>query len=161
WQHDLASDFHPAHLAWGVAFSPLVDGDRVIVCPGGADTALAAYDKNSGALIWKGIKEAVAYSSPVLCQAAGRKQIVFLGEKNLVGAAPEDGKELWRFSWKRGNQIRVATPVCVGDYVFISSGYGAGCALVKIEADGDALHARQVYAKPDFGDYFSNGIYDR
>jgi hypothetical protein len=68
WKHDLLADFHATNLEWGVAFSPLVDGDLVFVSPGGpGGNSVAAYHKQDGTLAWKGLDDPAGYSSPAAC----------------------------------------------------------------------------------------------
>ena len=125
WHHDFA----PTPL-YGFSCSPLVEGDRVILQAGG----IAAYDRKSGRRLWL-TEETGGYSSPVAVTMAGRRQIVAVTGDSLLGLAPEDGRVLWRTPWKTHLDFNVASPVVDGDTVFVSSGYGKGCALFRIGAD--------------------------
>jgi outer membrane protein assembly factor BamB len=136
WQHDLLKDFQAKQARWGVACSPLVEKDLVIVQPGGKKGSIAAFDHVSGELAWTALDEASGYSSPVAATAAGVRQIIALTSSRLVGLRPQDGKLLWQFSWTTMHDANVATPIVAGDYVFISSDYSAGCALVHLKAEG-------------------------
>jgi outer membrane protein assembly factor BamB len=57
----------------------------------------------------------------------------------------DDGKVLWRHPWETAYQANIATPVVVGDYVFVSSGYNKGCTLLRLRADGSGVKAESVY----------------
>src|SRR5262249_907142 len=78
----------------------------------------------------------------------------------LVSVSPTDGSEFWRYPWKTPNDVNAATPVCVGDYVFLSSDCGVGCALLKVEAKSrDALVAKRVYKNKRLGDNHASNVY--
>lgn len=146
WSKNLLDEFGAAEPKWGVAFSPLVDEDRVFIMPGGPDgNGLGALDKRTGAILWKKHDDLASYSSPVAADIHGQPQIIFLTGSRLIGVRPESGEQLWDFPWPIENECNIATPIVVGDYVFISSYYGRGCALLEIAKTGDAWQANLVY----------------
>jgi outer membrane protein assembly factor BamB len=161
WRHDLLDEFHARGPGWGVSFSPLVAGDLVYTNPGGSkQNSLAAFNKVDGQLAWHTLDDPAGYSSPILCKAAGKEQVLFFTVAGMVSVSPTDGSEYWRFPWKTPNDVNAATPVCVEDYVFLSSGYGAGCALLKVEARGNgSLVARRVYKNKQLGDNHASNVY--
>jgi outer membrane protein assembly factor BamB len=171
WEHNLLKEFNAPNLHWGVCFSPLVDGDLVFTNPGGPNgNSVAAFNKHTGALVWKALDDPAGYSSPLLINAAGRKQVLCFTGVALVSLAPEDGQLLWRFPWPTPHAVNSATPIWlqaragekVIDYVFISSGYGVGCALLKVTADpGGALQARRVYASNQLRNHFATSVFYR
>src|SRR5262249_55166397 len=144
---DLLKECKATNQEYGVSFSPLIEGDLVITMPGGPEgSSVVAWDRNDGRLLWKALDDRAGYSSPVAATIAARRQIVCLTAESVVGLAPEDGKLLWKFPWPLFKDCNVATPIVTGDYVFISSGYSKGCALLEITADaGNAFQARPVY----------------
>jgi hypothetical protein len=161
WRHDLLAEFAASNLEWGAAYSPLVDGELVFVNPGGPKgNSVAAFHKADGRLAWKALDDPAGYSSPVALTAGGVRQVVFFTGAGAVGLAAADGRLLWRFPWLTDYGVNAATPLTFqarkGDellhYVFISSGYNRGCALLKIEGDPKAgFRARRVYeGKPLF-----------
>jgi outer membrane protein assembly factor BamB len=159
WRHDLLEQFKAENLDWGVAFSPLIEGDLIYTNPGGADgNSIAAFDKKTGKLVWKALNDQAGYSSPVAATLAGVRQILFFTGAGLVSVAPKDGKELWRYDWETSYDCNVATPIVVDDYVFISSGYGKGAAVLKIEKDGDKLKAMRVYETTKMCNHFSTCV---
>ncbi|HEV3260820.1 MAG TPA: PQQ-binding-like beta-propeller repeat protein [Gemmataceae bacterium] len=168
WKHDLLAEFHAANLEWGIAGSPLVDGDLVFVNPGGPNGhSVAAFHKSDGRLAWKALDDPAGYSSPVALTASGVRQVVFFTGAGAVGVAAADGKLLWRFPWLTDYGVNAATPLTfkarkgdeVLDYVFISSGYGKGCALVKIEGDGKVgFRARRVYEGNQMCNHFASPV---
>ncbi len=159
WRHDLAEEFHSRPPRYGVSFSPLVEGDLVYVMPGGSDgNAVAAFDRRSGQLVWKALDDPIGYSSPIAVTAAGIRQVLFFTDAALVSLAPEDGRPYWRYPWKTEGGFNIATPLPIGDYVFISSGYGKGCALLEITAENGAPHARRVYEHNRMRNHFASSV---
>jgi len=87
-------------------------------------------------------------------------QILFFTGTRLVGVSPADGKELWAFPWPTENRSNIATPICVGDYVFISTSYNKGCALIKVTADSaGVLSARKVYSSLRMRNHFQSCVF--
>src|SRR5262249_14092735 len=142
WSVDTLSN--NANLKWAMSGSPLVlDSGLVVVSPGvqteGAPAGtLMAFDRKKGELAWKAGTNRTGYSSPMLAALGGLPQIVLLDGDGVAGYAASTGKELWRHAWETQEGINVAQPVVTGpNHLFISSGYGVGCALLHIkEADG-------------------------
>jgi outer membrane protein assembly factor BamB len=150
WHHDFAADFNVELPDWGYACSPLCQGDLVIVQPGAKDGSVAAFDRKTGRLVWKALSDPASYSSPVAATCAGIEQIVCMTGKGAVGLRAGDGAQLWYYRWAPEDQINAATPIIAGDYVFISSAYRMGCALLELSADGaGGVQAKPVYVKPN------------
>jgi outer membrane protein assembly factor BamB len=161
WRRDLLEEFQAENLEWGVSFSPLVDGNLLLTNPGGPNgNSLVALDKLTGQLVWKGQDDQAGYSSPIAVTAAGSRQIIFFTETGLVSVAPKDGSVSWRYPWQTDYGCNIATPIGVGDYLFLSSGYDKGCALVKILDDGNGrLQAKRVYENNQMCNHFSTSVY--
>jgi outer membrane protein assembly factor BamB len=159
WRHDLIAEFHSRPFRYGMSSSPLVDGEFVYTMPGGPDgNSLAAFDKRSGQLKWKAADDPVGYSSPVAVTAAGVRQILFLTNIGLVSFTPA-GKLLWRYPWEAPGGFNIATPLPLGNYVFISSAYDKGCALVEITRSSDgAVAAHRVYEHNRMRNYFASSV---
>jgi len=158
WSRDLLAEFDAAAPKWGISFSPLIDGARLIVHPGGRKGSVVALDKRSGAVLWTSLSEGGGYSSPILADLAGEKQIVAFTAAGLVGLNRDDGKLLWRFPWKTSWDCNIATPIVTGDYVFITSGYDRGCALVKIAKSADAWSAERVFENTKLCSHFASCV---
>jgi hypothetical protein len=65
--------------------------------------------------------------------------------EHVAGVAAKDGRLLWSFE-RRSNVAAIPTPAVFDNHVYVTSGYGAGCALLKISKDGDKFRADEVYA---------------
>lgn len=136
---------------WGFSESPLVDGDRVLCTPGGPEAMIVALNKQTGDEIWRAKapdQNGAGYASIVISEAAGVKQYVTLTGRGVIGVAANDGKLLWSYGKIANGTANIPTPITVGDYVFASTGYGAGSALLKLVKDGDGVKAEEVWFKP-------------
>lgn len=128
----------------GYGESPLIDGDRLICTPGGADAMLVALDKRSGAVIWKAKlpeigavgRDGAGFSSVVVTEAAGVRQYVQLVGRGLVGIDARDGRFLWGYNDVANNTANIPTPIVHKEFVFAANGYSAGSVLLKLVADG-------------------------
>jgi outer membrane protein assembly factor BamB len=138
WRRDIIAEFGGQLPSWEMAISPVVDGRKVIVCPGGQNAAVVALDKMNGAVIWRGGGSAApGYATPVVATIGGRKQYVVFAAKGVMGVDAENGAVLWSQGWQTSYDVNAATPLVIQDSVFITSGYGTGCALIDIR-DGRA-----------------------
>jgi outer membrane protein assembly factor BamB len=149
WRVNLTKEFGGNVPMWSYRESPLVDGDKLICTPGGADAALVALDKANGKMVWKSKvpgSRGAAYSSVIAIDAAGQRQYVQLTQGTLVGVAAADGKVLWKYARPANRTgINCTTPIYYDGQVFASSAYGAGGGLVKLSKDGDGVKAEEVY----------------
>lgn len=137
WSKHLVDDFDGKAGGWGFSASPLVDGDHLILAPGGNEAGMVALDKETGKTIWKAedLKPGKAeYATIISTEIHGKKQYVRLFEKELVGVSAEDGELLWSSPWG-GKTAVIPTPIVDGDEIYITSGYGVGCKLVKVNSD--------------------------
>ena len=132
WSKNLQKDFGGSRERWGYAGSPLVDGNLVIVDSGGAGASTVALDKTTGALKWKAGDDGSGYSSPVAFNLAGTRCVAVFKGDALVGLNASNGQELWRYRWKTSYDVNAPTPLVFGDKIFITSGYGTGCALLQV-----------------------------
>lgn len=142
WRKDFAVDFGGKMMSgWGFSESPLVDGDKVIVVPGSDDALMVALDRKTGALLWKAAapadagnrgKAGAGYTGAVISKAAGIRQYVTLVGRGVVSVNAQDGKVLWHYNRVANGTANIPTPLVWDDYVFCSSGYGTGAALLKI-----------------------------
>jgi outer membrane protein assembly factor BamB len=155
WQKDMPKDFGGKMMSgWGFSESPLVDGDWLICTPGGKEAMIVALDKKSGDVVWKSAytekgkkgNDGAGYSSVVISKGGGVKQYVQMVGHGLIGVRAKDGKLLWTYDAIANGTANIPTPIVSGDYVFGSTGYGAGSALVKlVSSSDDEVVAEEVY----------------
>jgi outer membrane protein assembly factor BamB len=147
WRKDYDKDFGAPRPEWGFAGMPLVDGDNVIFPCGGNDGDLVALEKKTGKLVWrsKELADGIHYSSPILAEIGGVRQIIQLTDAHVAGIQATDGKVLWSAE-RKGSTAVIPTPIYHDGEVYVTSGYGAGCNLFKITAEDGKFSATQVYA---------------
>ena len=136
WSKDFKQDFGGEVPTWGFAGSPLIANDWVLSETGGKGASVAAFDKVTGQVVWKQGDEPAGYASLIAFNNGGERCLAQFGKENIIGHRLKDGAELWRFSWKTSYGVNAATPIIEGDQMFLSSGYGYGCAVLKISANG-------------------------
>lgn len=147
WHVNLARDFGGGVPVWGYSESPLIVDGMVIVTPGGKNGTLVALDKQTGNIAWKSgeITEGAHYSSPLVAEIAGVRQIVQFSGASVFGVSIKDGKFLWRYKNPANGTANCCSPIVDQDHVFGSSSYGTGGGLAKITKTDDKFAADQVY----------------
>ncbi len=150
WTRDVRADFGGKVPRHHYSPSPIVDGDWVIVLPGGPDAAVVALHKDTGETIWHGGgSDVTGYATPVVATILGIRQYVVFTGVSLIGVATQDGKLLWRLPRPAGYDINAPMPLVLGDRIFIASSYGRSCAMLQITAEGPVIRweNRQLLAR--------------
>ncbi len=147
WRTNILQDTGAENLRWGMAGSPLIAGDAVIVQPGGPDgRSVAAYDRRTGKPLWTALDDKQAYVSPMQVTLLGVPQFLVVSGERLVGLSLDRREVLWEFPWTTDHGITVAQPIVIGDNrLFYSSGYGSGAVVIELTKDGDRFGVRQVW----------------
>jgi outer membrane protein assembly factor BamB len=160
WGKNILADNQARNLPWAQAASPLVVDDKVIVLPGGApNKSVVAYNKNTGAPVWKVMNDTQAYVSPMLVELAGRRQIMVVSSSRVVGLVPETGALLWSYAWDTSNGINVSQPIIVDqNRFFVSSGYGKGAALVEVKGSGNSFTATTLWENINMKNKFNSSV---
>lgn len=147
WQKNLRKDFGGIPGEWAYAESPLVDGDVVVVTPGGPEATIVALNKKTGVLVWKSAVpggDTAAYASAIVVNAGGRKQYVQSLTKGFVGVDAATGQFLWRYKEVAKGPAQYFTPVARGEYVY-GGALGVGGGMVRLVQKGTGVDAEQVY----------------
>ena len=147
WRKNLKTDLGGEMWSeWGYSESPLVDGDLVVCTPGGKNGTMAALDKKTGEVRWrsKDWTDKAAYSSVVAAEVGGVRQYVQMTGESVAGVAADDGRLLWRCR-RNSPTAPVPTPIVDGDQVYVTSGYGAGCVLLRLTAHGKEVSCTEVH----------------
>jgi len=158
WSVDTFDDFGGKNITWGIAESPLIVDDKVIVHPGGSNASVVALDKKTGKTVWttKGFSEKSAYCSPLVTVLGGRKIILTQTENHIVGIDAASGDVLWKVPQRNKYAVHPNTPVVFGDRVFIASGYGYGCQMLKLSADGS--DASVLWTQKNMDNHFQGSL---
>ncbi len=147
WFSDLAERFNVPELEYGYAESVMIDGDHLFVRPAGKTGYQVCMDKNNGELIWANteIPGVEGYSSPVLMEFGGFRQLINASSDCYYGVDTQTGELLWKVNWKNRNGLNVPDVIVHNDYVFISSGYGKGSMLVKLTLQAEEIVPETVW----------------
>jgi outer membrane protein assembly factor BamB len=147
WRTNILQDAGAKNLTWGMAASPLVAGDAVIVLPGGPKgRSVAAYDRKTGKPLWTALDDKTAYASPMQITIGGVPQFLIVSATRLVGLSQDTRAVLWEFPWKTDHDASAAQPIVIGDNrVFYSSGYGTGAVVLELTKAGDQFSVREVW----------------
>ena len=156
WTFDVVKEYNSKRPGWDLACSPVLDGQKLILCPGGENAGMVALDKDTGKTIWQGGGTTVSgYSTPVIATINGVKQYVVMIAKGAMGVDAQSGRRLWDLPWSTSYDVNAANPVVIGNSIYISSGYETGCGLFDIGASG----ATKVWANKEIQAQFSCPLY--
>jgi outer membrane protein assembly factor BamB len=159
WGCDLLEKFGGKPPEYGFSASPVVMGEMLVVAAGGSKgKSLAAFNKTSGEVLWTALDDRIGYSTPIEVKIDGVGQIIVLTGEAVVSVAPKDGKEYWRKEWITTLDANVASPVISGNRLFMSSGYGTGCALFELSVKEGKPAAEKLWANKEMKNYLSTSV---
>jgi len=141
WQVDTLARFDGQQVQWAIAESPLVDDKRVYASPGGPDAAIVALDKMTGDTVWttKGFGDASSYCSPNIITHNGRRILVSMSAKGLVGVDADSGAVLWTRDHPDQWGIHASTPVYEDGILYFVAGSKMGGVALKLSEDGTEI----------------------
>lgn len=150
WTKNFEKDFSKGRMmsGWGYCESPLIDGANLICTPGSDSATIVALNKKTGKPVWSAAVPncgGAGYSSVVISHGGGVKQYVQLTGRSIVGVAAKDGKLLWNYNRVANGTANIPTPIVRDDYIFCSTGYNTGAALLKLQKKGTGVDAKEVY----------------
>ncbi|HLQ45944.1 MAG TPA: PQQ-binding-like beta-propeller repeat protein, partial [Planctomycetaceae bacterium] len=140
--------FRDRTIHWGICESPLIDGDKLIVTPGGSEATMVALNKNSGSVLWKSKAPGnppAGYASAIAIEVGGVRQYVNFTARSLIGVRAADGEFLWQNNSAANGTANCSAAVFHDNHVFYASGYGAGGACLRLESNGNTTKADEVY----------------
>jgi len=151
WQMNILRQFNGSNIQWLISESPLIDGDRIIVTPGGRGAGVVALDKMTGKTIWasKELNDEAGYASVIAADIQGVRTLVTLTSEAGVGLRASDGKLMWKYGRVANRTANIATPVVFDNKVFYSSGYDTGGALLGLKAQAGEVKAEEIYFTRD------------
>lgn len=145
WARDLAAAFDVAEYN-AFASSPIAYGRTVILPLGGSGDGVVALDRETGATVWRSPAFDLAPGSPLLIEVDGRDQLVVVGQQELVGLDPRDGRRLWSHPHANDLGLNLSMPVWDGDdTLFLSSGYSGGSRLIRLSQAGGRTKPEEVW----------------
>lgn len=143
WSKELLKEFHLQNApVWGFAAHPLVDGDKLICLVGGKGSTVVAFDKRTGAELWRAVDSLSAhgpgYGAPLIIEHGGRRILLAFHPDGLSALEPETGKVLWTHEWKINFGLTTPMPRLAGDEIFLTAFYD-GARLLKLSEDGGSV----------------------
>lgn len=139
WSKEIKVEYnHAQSPVWGYSSNLLLDGDRLICLVGGKGTAVVAFNKDTGKEVWRALDSegphGPGYSSPVIVEAGGKRQLIVWHPSALCSLDPVTGATYWTQKFESNQGLSVATPRIDGDRLFISAFYN-GSLLMKLDRD--------------------------
>jgi outer membrane protein assembly factor BamB len=135
---------------WGQSASPLVEGDLVIVQPGGTNgRSVLALDKNTGKIVWQVGDDVMGYASPIAIDLGKRRLLIVPTGQAVLGLDPVKGELLFRQPF--GNQFGAtcSTPVWTGEVLLLSAAYGGGTLALELSPNGDKIDVKEKWKSRD------------
>ncbi len=151
WSRNILRDFGGTNPKWHLSESPLVDGNNLIVTPGGPKAGIVALDKRTGRTVWvaEELSDLAAYSSCIAVEVQGVRAITTLTASAAVGVRADNGKLLWRYNRVANRTANVTTPIIHDGKAFYTSAYGTGSALLGLTAHAGSISAEEIYFSRD------------
>ncbi len=134
WNKDLKKEFNGKKAdSWGYSESVLIDGDTLVVTPGGTKNTMVALNKMNGRVIWTTVRDGdrgAGHASTLITNIGGTKVYVTTTGSGAMGVRAEDGKLLWSYEIDKTTAV-IPTPIVRDDLVFFTAGYNRGGALLR------------------------------
>jgi len=166
WNVDTMRRFNIRKGFFGAAGSPLVENGRVIANIGGKDgvkgAGIVAFNADTGAVLWTATDHDASYSSGVSATFAGQPTAVFFTRNGLVGLDPSNGAIRFQRQWRSriAASVNAATPLVVGDTIFVSATYGTGAAAIQVQGGQlkDIWSGDEILSNHYASSVYSNGV---
>ena len=144
WEVNTVKAFGAEIITWSIAESLLIDGNNVICTPGGSDASVVALNKMTGETVWKteGLSDPSAYCSPDIIEHGGRRIIVTMTAKYVVGIDAKTGQVLWKHKHETEYDIHGVTPVYADGMLYYTGGYGSGGGMIELSSDGSSVTSK-------------------
>ena len=137
WQVDTGSEYGTTVPVYGISNAPLVEGDVLIIVVGGEpDAKIVGFDKATGEERWRALEmtSETGYSSPIVIDAGGVRQLIFWHATALVSLNPETGETYWEQAFRNTGGLSIGTPVRSGRYLLISQ-FRTGSMMMALNRD--------------------------
>lgn len=147
WIKELVKEFDAEIPEYGYSESVLIDGDNLYVKPAGKKGYQVCLNKRSGETIWTNteIPGTMGYTSMVINNFGGSRQIVGASSNCFYGADITTGRLLWKVNFENQRELNLTDAICYNEYVFMSSGYGKGSMLIKLKTSGKSISPETVW----------------
>lgn len=178
WKHSLTKDYNNELHQFGIAQSPSLYGNMILVAPNTKEVGVAAYDQVSGERLWVSSGLGFhAYASPRVETVCGEDMVIALGSSeraertgrgrkskekepepkkelapgHVVGLSLHDGSILWDYAaWNCYGSV--PHPVALPDNrFFITGGYNAGSVMIQLVKKGNGFEVKELYRTDEVG----------
>ena len=137
WTKDLVADFGAVVPTWGLAASPLIWNDLVIVHPGAANGGcVIAFDRLTGNEVWRSGSDPAGYATPVVINAPSGPQLVCWSPENVLGIEPQTGRPLWSIPYKVTYGVSISPPIYYENTLLVT-GYWEGAKAIRLGKNAD------------------------
>jgi len=159
WGLNILEKFRSQNIQWALAESLLIDGDRVICCPGGPETAVVALDKFNGMTRWKSPSagDLAGYGSPALAEYRGLRMILTMTSRAVIAVNADNGDLLWRYEYITPFDETIFTPIYHDGHVFVTT-RTVGATMLKLRVDGDTARVDKVWRTKDLDNQHSGVV---
>ena len=173
WSRDFKKDFGAKTPMWGFAGHPILDGNRLICLVGGLGAVAMAFDRDSGKELWRALSaEEPGYSSPIICEVGGKRQLILWDPEAVNSLEPETGRIYWSVPFSVRMGMSIATPRMEKDKLFCTAFYG-GSLMLQMDAtkpaatnlwrtvrgnEKDTTHLNAVMCTPFLEDGYIYGV---
>jgi outer membrane protein assembly factor BamB len=149
WQKSVLAEHQLGTNEWAVSASPLLVDNLVVVTGGrGPGPTLIAYDRKTGAPVWKSGDDSASYASPIVTSIAGHRVILSSNARSVTATDPATGKIVLEHPWGSPKWPKASQPVVIGgDRIFVSGGYGMGCQMIRVQVASDGTLKSEVQWK--------------
>jgi outer membrane protein assembly factor BamB len=147
WAVEMLEKFKAENIEWGIAESPIVDGDRLICTPGGPTENIVALNRFTGETVWtsKGNGDLSAYCSPILVEHNGTRLVVTITANSILGIDAGNGKVYWRVPQHQEYGIHADTPLYHEGKIFCISGSPESSGAVVLQLSPDGKNATELW----------------
>ncbi len=161
WKRNMLTDFNGSNPHWLISESPLVDGGKLIVTPGGRAAGIVALDKSSGKEIWRSseLSDPAGYASCIVADVHNVRTIMNLTAEAGVGVRATDGKLMWRYEKAANGTANCTTPVYTEGKVLYTSAYGTGCGLLALTPANGEIKAQEMYFSREMQNHHGGVIF--
>ena len=158
WQKNFVDDFGTDLPTWGMAASPLIDGDQLITLVGGKDGALVvSFNKHTGQELWRSLDSpGIGYAPPVVFEFGGKRQLIVWHPEAVSSVDPANGKLIWEVPYNVRAGLSIMTPRKFGNRLFVASFYN-GPRMLEVADDG--LNANIVWSGKSDSEIRTDGIH--
>ena len=147
WAKDLRAEYEADLLRWAYAESPYIDGNKVIIWIGGKKGAVVALNKMTGAPIWTTPSTDMlgGYATMIAFEHGGQRVYANTNQKGVLAVNAETGAQLFFFPHETSWDVLATTPYFFDGKLFITSGYGTGAKLYRLNVSGNTITPEQVW----------------